>query len=103
MLFNASDQLVLIGAAQFGATAATYDFGHNRLQLRDSCRSPRMHLHPMRRLLQFHCTMLARMVYVDLPLRIYVCGRLALSKGDIVITEKAFPARQGRRLWAYLV
>jgi DNA-binding SARP family transcriptional activator len=47
--------------------------------------------------------MLARMIYVDMPLRIYICGRLALAKGDIVIPETAFPARQGRRLWAYLV
>lgn len=37
------------------------------------------------------------------PLRVYVCGRLALARGDVVVTESAFPARQARRLWAYLV
>lgn len=37
------------------------------------------------------------------PLRIYICGRLALTRGDQVVPESAFPARQGRRLWAYLV
>src|SRR5215207_5943422 len=37
------------------------------------------------------------------PLRVYVCGRLAIEHGTLVRTEAAFPARQGRRLWAYLV
>lgn len=37
------------------------------------------------------------------PLRIYVCGRLAVESGEVVLTEGAFPARQGRRLWAYFV
>jgi len=35
--------------------------------------------------------------------RIYLCGRLAIESGDHVVTERALPARQGRRLWAYLV
>src|SRR5687768_1424222 len=37
------------------------------------------------------------------PLRIYVCGRLAVEAGSVVVREADFPARQGRRLWAYLV
>lgn len=37
------------------------------------------------------------------PLRIYVCGRLAVETGDVVVREADFPARQGRRLWTYLV
>lgn len=37
------------------------------------------------------------------PLRIYICGRLAIEHADGVIREAEFPARQGRRLWAYLV
>ncbi len=37
------------------------------------------------------------------PLRIYICGRLAIERGPWVVREEAFPARQGRRLWVYLV
>jgi SARP family transcriptional regulator, regulator of embCAB operon len=37
------------------------------------------------------------------PLRIYICGRLAIEHAEGVICEADFPARQGRRLWAYLV
>jgi DNA-binding SARP family transcriptional activator len=37
------------------------------------------------------------------PLRIQLCGRLALERGRAVVGEDAFPARQGRRLWAFLV
>lgn len=37
------------------------------------------------------------------PLRIYVCGRLAIEHGATVVREADLPARQGRRLWAYLV
>jgi DNA-binding SARP family transcriptional activator len=37
------------------------------------------------------------------PLRIQLCGRLAIERGQAVVGEDAFPARQGRRLWAYLV
>jgi DNA-binding SARP family transcriptional activator len=37
------------------------------------------------------------------PLRLYICGRLAVEIGDLVIGEAAFPARQGRLLWAFLV
>jgi DNA-binding SARP family transcriptional activator len=37
------------------------------------------------------------------PLRIYICGRLAIEHADGVVRESDFPARQGRRLWAYLV
>jgi DNA-binding SARP family transcriptional activator len=36
-------------------------------------------------------------------LRIYICGRLAVEHGETVLYERDFPARQGRRLWAYLV
>lgn len=36
-------------------------------------------------------------------LRIYICGRLAVERGQALIQEGAFPARQGRRLWSYLV
>lgn len=39
----------------------------------------------------------------DVPLRIQLCGRLAIERGPAVIGEDAFPARQGRRLWAFLV
>ena len=37
------------------------------------------------------------------PLRVYVCGRLAIEYDDSVLREADFPARQGRRLWSYLV
>jgi DNA-binding SARP family transcriptional activator len=39
----------------------------------------------------------------DERLRIFICGRLALIRGDRLVPEAAMPARQGRRLWAYLV
>src|SRR4051812_27570790 len=39
----------------------------------------------------------------DAPLRIQLCGRLAIERGPAVVAEDAFPARQGRRLWAFLV
>lgn len=39
----------------------------------------------------------------DRPLRLYLCGRLAIEHGERVITEREFPARQGRLVWAYLV
>ena len=40
----------------------------------------------------------------ELPaVRVYVCGRLAIEHGETVLREAAFPARQGRRLWTYLV
>lgn len=35
--------------------------------------------------------------------RIYVCGRLSIEGDGRFVLERAFPARQGRRLWAYLV
>ena len=37
------------------------------------------------------------------PLRVYVCGRLAVEHGPTVVREGDLPARQGRRLWTYLV
>jgi DNA-binding SARP family transcriptional activator len=37
------------------------------------------------------------------PLRIYLCGRLAIERGETILRERDFPARQGRRLWAFLV
>jgi DNA-binding SARP family transcriptional activator len=37
------------------------------------------------------------------PLRVHVCGRLAVESGEVVLRERDFPARQGRRLWVYLV
>ena len=36
-------------------------------------------------------------------LRLYVCGQLAAVHDALVVPEAAFPARQGRRLWAFLV
>lgn len=36
-------------------------------------------------------------------LRIQLCGQLAVERGRAFIPEDAFPARQGRRLWAFLV
>jgi SARP family transcriptional regulator, regulator of embCAB operon len=36
------------------------------------------------------------------PLRLYLCGRLAIEHGATVVTEREFPARQGRLVWAYL-
>ncbi len=39
----------------------------------------------------------------DEPLRIFICGRLSLVRGERLVPESAFPARQGRRLWAFLV
>lgn len=65
--------------------------------------SPRLHFHRTSPTLQNDCTMLASMDYVDTSLRIYICGRLTIAKGDVVVPESAFPARQGRRLWSYLV
>jgi DNA-binding SARP family transcriptional activator len=32
-----------------------------------------------------------------------VCGRLSLEQEDVVVREADLPARQGRRLWAFLV
>lgn len=37
------------------------------------------------------------------PVRIYVCGQLAIERGTTVIYETDLPARQGRLLWVYLV
>jgi DNA-binding SARP family transcriptional activator len=37
------------------------------------------------------------------PLRLAICGRLAIEAGDLVLRERDLPARQGRRLWCYLV
>ena len=37
------------------------------------------------------------------PLRVYVCGRLAIERAAAVLREADLPARQGRRVWAYLV
>ena len=39
----------------------------------------------------------------DGPLRLYLCGRLAIEQGRTIVTERDFPARQGRLVWAYLV
>ena len=36
-------------------------------------------------------------------LRVYVCGHIAVEAGGVAVLEREFPARQGRRLWAYLV
>jgi len=36
-------------------------------------------------------------------LRVYICGRLAIEHDSTVLLESAFPARQGRRVWTYLV
>jgi DNA-binding SARP family transcriptional activator len=36
-------------------------------------------------------------------LRVRVCGRLSLELGAVVVREGDLPARQGRRLWAFLV
>jgi DNA-binding SARP family transcriptional activator len=36
-------------------------------------------------------------------LRLFLCGRLAIDAGSVVVREADLPARQGRRLWAYLV
>jgi DNA-binding SARP family transcriptional activator len=36
-------------------------------------------------------------------LRIAICGRLTIEHPAATILEAAFPARQGRRLWAFLV
>jgi SARP family transcriptional regulator, regulator of embCAB operon len=36
-------------------------------------------------------------------LRIQLCGRLAIERGRAAVAEDAFPARQGRRLWVFLV
>lgn len=39
----------------------------------------------------------------EAPLRVQLCGRLAVERGNTVVREDAFPARQGRRLWVFLV
>ena len=36
-------------------------------------------------------------------LRLYICGRLAIRQGHLVVREADFPLRHGRRLWVYLV
>ena len=36
-------------------------------------------------------------------LRVAICGKLAIEAGDLTLLERDFPARQGRRLWCYLV
>jgi DNA-binding SARP family transcriptional activator len=36
-------------------------------------------------------------------LRVRVCGRLSLDQGTTIVREGDLPARQGRRLWAFLV
>lgn len=36
------------------------------------------------------------------PIRIYLCGQLAIEHGGAVVYEADLPARQGRRAWAYL-
>lgn len=41
------------------------------------------------------------MVDPDARTRVYLCGRLAVVHGSVVVPESAFPARQGRRLWAF--
>jgi DNA-binding SARP family transcriptional activator len=38
----------------------------------------------------------------DAPLRVQLCGRLAIERDGAVVREVEFPARQGRRLWAFL-
>ena len=38
----------------------------------------------------------------DTPLRLYLCGRLAIEHGETIVAERDFPARQGRLVWAYL-
>ena len=43
------------------------------------------------------------MEHESTPFRVYICGRLAVTSGDVTVPEMRFPARQGRRLWAYLV
>jgi SARP family transcriptional regulator, regulator of embCAB operon len=37
------------------------------------------------------------------PVRVFVCGRLAIEAGDLILLEKDFPARHGRLMWVYLV
>ncbi|HET9658931.1 MAG TPA: BTAD domain-containing putative transcriptional regulator [Thermomicrobiales bacterium] len=40
----------------------------------------------------------------DIPrLNVSICGKLAIEAGTVVVLERDFPARQGRRLWSYLV
>src|SRR3989442_3965486 len=36
-------------------------------------------------------------------LRIQICGTLAITLGELVVTEAQLGGRQGRRLWTYLV
>jgi DNA-binding SARP family transcriptional activator len=36
-------------------------------------------------------------------LRVAICGKLSVETADLVLLERDFPARQGRRLWCYLV
>jgi DNA-binding SARP family transcriptional activator len=36
-------------------------------------------------------------------LRIAICGKLSVEAGSLTLLERDFPARQGRRLWCYLV
>src|SRR3989442_11329874 len=36
-------------------------------------------------------------------LRIHICGTLAITLGELIVTEAQLGGRQGRRLWTYLV
>ena len=39
----------------------------------------------------------------ETQLRVAICGKLAVEAGTLTLLERDFPARQGRRLWCYLV
>jgi DNA-binding SARP family transcriptional activator len=42
-------------------------------------------------------------MWPDAPVRLYICGQLAIEHGATAVLERDFPARQGRLAWAYLV
>jgi len=55
------------------------------------------------RSLQIACDTIAFMKTSPDTMRLYLCGRLSIVRGDVLVSESDFPARQGRRFWAYLV
>jgi DNA-binding SARP family transcriptional activator len=55
-------------------------------------------------ILQKDCARMAdRSTRTPAPLRIAICGRLWAEAEELRLLERDFPARQGRRLWCYLV
>jgi DNA-binding SARP family transcriptional activator len=107
MRLDALDQLSLVLGANLDTTGTPHDLPHRRLRSRAVRTAGRI-------LPDRTCTDFAvglqdgddsdEEAMVEVPaVRVYVCGRLAIEFGETVLRETVFPARQGRRLWTYLV